>query len=204
MGGGRLLGILHRIAQVGEVVAAELRTHLGEVLVLLLLDVVAHVLDEHGGLGLEALVGGVHVVELIEQPLHDVVLLEALEHDVIDLLDGGPGDRVEDLLLDHRVLRELLDDLIDDLATLDERPVAGLLEALEELLDGLVVLFEQGDGVHRRGTTPYPASRNRTQRAALTDIRGGRIGVGTGPLARDPRRRTAGPVEAGLTGPPDG
>ena len=48
----------------------------------------------------------------------------------------GPGDRVEELLLDRGVHRELLDDPVDDLALLDVGPVAGLLESLEQLLDG--------------------------------------------------------------------
>ena len=45
-------------------VAVELGPHLGEELLLLLLDVVAHVLHEDGHLGVEALLGRVHAVEL--------------------------------------------------------------------------------------------------------------------------------------------
>ena len=64
VGGGHLLRRLHGVAQLAEVVAAEGIAHLGEVVGLLLLDVVAHVLHEDGDLGVEALVLGVHALEL--------------------------------------------------------------------------------------------------------------------------------------------
>ena len=87
-------------------------------------------------------------LELGQHPLDDVVLLEALEGDVLDCGDGGPGDGVEELLLDGGVDRQLLDDAVDDLALLDEGPVAGVLELLEQLLDRAVVVLEHRDGVH--------------------------------------------------------
>ena len=136
-----------------ERVAAELVAHLREVLLLLFLHVVAHVLDEDGDLGVEALVLGIHRVELGQHPLHDVVLLEALEGDVLGLGHGGPGDRVEELLLDGGVDGQLLDDPIDHRSLLGEGVVARLLEALEQRLDRLVVVLEEGDGVHARRAT---------------------------------------------------
>ena len=58
MGRSGLLRVDHRVAEVGERGAAELVAHLREEVALFLLDVVAHVLDEHGDLGVEALVRG--------------------------------------------------------------------------------------------------------------------------------------------------
>ena len=59
-------------------------------------------------------------------------------------------DGVEVLLLDRGVHRERFDDLVDDPSLLDEGPITGLLELLEQALDGLVVIFEEGDCVHGR------------------------------------------------------
>ncbi len=101
---------------------------------------------------------GVHVDELRQQPLDDVVLLEALEGDVLGVRNGRSGDRVEDLLLDGRVHRELLDDPVDDLALLHVRSLTGLLEPLEQLLDGAMVIFEKGDGVHKTRDLPAPCA----------------------------------------------
>ena len=67
-GRGDLLGRLHRVAELAEGVAAERSRTFGKKSLLLLLDVVAHVLDQHGDLGVEPLVGGVHVVELGRAP----------------------------------------------------------------------------------------------------------------------------------------
>ena len=139
----RLLGVGQRLAEVGQRGPAELGTDLGEELVLLLLDVVAHVLHQDRDLGIEALVLRVEIDQLREQPLHDVMLLEALEGDVLGARDGLTRDRVEHLLFDRGVNRELLDDPIDDLPLLDVGPITGLLEALEQLLDGLVVVAKK-------------------------------------------------------------
>nr|WP_254126997.1 hypothetical protein [Aquihabitans sp. G128] len=144
----RLLGVDHGIAELGQGLAPELLADLREVLLLLFLHVVAHVLDEDGDLGVEALVVGVEVVDLREHPLDDVVLLEALEHDVLGLRHGGAGDGVEEHLLDGCVLRQLLADPVGDLALVGVGAVTSLLEALEELLHGPVVVLEQGDGIH--------------------------------------------------------
>ena len=78
---------------------------------------------------------GIHVLQLGEQPLDDVVLLHALEGDVLGVGHRGPGHRVEELLLDGGVLREGLDDAVDDVPLLGVGLVTGLLEPLEELLD---------------------------------------------------------------------
>ena len=93
------------------------------------------------------------VVELGEHPLHDVVLLHALEGDVLDVGHGRAGHGIEDLLLDSGVLRELFDDAVDDVALLHVGVVAGLLEPLEQILDLAVVVLEQGDRVHGRAPT---------------------------------------------------
>ena len=137
-GPGQLLELLalHGLAQLREEVT------------LLLFHVVADVLDQHRHLGREALVGGVHAVEFGKHPLHDVVLLEGLE----DLVGGVghrlAGRRVEHLLLDGGVDRQLLDDLLDEILLGLVGVRARLLELLEQRLDGLVVVPEQRYGVH--------------------------------------------------------
>jgi hypothetical protein len=145
----RLPGLGHGVAQVVEGVPPELVTHAGEEVVLLLSDVVAHVLDQDRDLGIEALVLRRHVVKLREHPLHDVVLLEALEGDVLGAGHRGAHRRIEQLLLDSGVNRQRLGEAVDDVTLLDVRPVSGFLEAPEELLYPVVVVFEQGYRVHR-------------------------------------------------------
>src|SRR5690606_32615202 len=77
--------------------------------------------------------------------------------------------RVEQLLLDRCVHRELLDDAVDDPALLDEGAVSRLFVALEQLLDGLVVIFQQGDGIHTsRLPTVGPLQRMETDDTRAT------------------------------------
>jgi hypothetical protein len=170
VGGRHLPGGGDGIPEVAEGGAAQLVPHHREVLLFLFLHVMADVLHEHLHLGLEALVLGVHAVELGEHPLHDVVLLEALERDVLGLGHRRSRHRVEQLLLDGSVDGELLDDLVDDRALLGHRAVSRPLEPLEERLDGLVVVLEQRDRVH--GSPPYPFGRRRTpvHRACCWDV----------------------------------
>ena len=144
------LGGHERLAELGECFAAEFAAHRREELAFFLLDVVANVLDEHRGLGVEALVGGVHVGELGKHPLDHVVLLKTLERHLLGAGNRRSRNRVEHLLLDGCVNRELFDDPIDDLALLDVRPISCLLEAFEESLDDLVVITQHCDGVHRQ------------------------------------------------------
>ena len=145
-----LLGGRERLAELSECFAAEFAAHRREELAFFLLDVVANVLDEHRGLGVEALVGGVHVGELGKHPLDHVVLLKTLERHLLGTGNRRSRNRVEHLLLDGCVNRELFDDPIDDLAFLDVRPVSCLLEAFEESLDDLVVITQHCDGVHQQ------------------------------------------------------
>src|SRR5437588_69447 len=62
--------------------------------------------------------------------------------------------RVEDLLLDAAVDGQLLDDLVDDLLLGLRSVRTEPFEPLEQLLDLLVILFEQDDGVRRHGDLP--------------------------------------------------
>ncbi len=147
--GSRLLGLGQSLTQIGERGAAQLVADLREELTLFFLDVVAHVLHQHGDLGVEALVLRIEVGQFRQEPLDDVMLLEALQGDVLGGRDRLTRDRVEHLLLDRGVDRQLLDDPIDDLTLLDVCPITGLLESLEQLLDGLVVRSKKGDCIHR-------------------------------------------------------
>src|SRR5207302_4156412 len=56
--------------------------------------------------------------------------------------------RIEDLFLDPLVHRELVDDRLEELFPLLGRTRGGALHLLHELLDLLVVLFEQAQRVH--------------------------------------------------------
>jgi hypothetical protein len=76
------------------------------------------------------------------------MFLEALECHFFDRRHGRPGHRVEGLLLDRGVDRELLDDAVDDPAPLDERSWPRVLESLEQLLYRPVVVSQHRDGVH--------------------------------------------------------
>src|SRR6476620_9040468 len=125
-------------------------TQIGEELALLFLHMMTDALDHHGDLGVEALIVRAEVFKLPEQPLDDVVLFDRLEHVALAALDVLAGPRVEHLLFDHRVLRQLDDDLVDDRALLLLRAVAGLLESLEQLLHRLVVGLQHRDGVGTR------------------------------------------------------
>jgi hypothetical protein len=165
------LGPGHRVAQVVERLAAHRLAHLREEVRLLLLDVVADVLHEHRDLRLEPLGPRIHALELRQHPLGHVVLLERLEDLVLRLRHRLAHRRVEDRLLDLGVHRELLDDVVDDAAALDESTVARLLEALEQPLDCAVVVFEERDCIHSAALCPMRAfgmriSRTTPRRAA--------------------------------------
>src|SRR3954452_15223964 len=136
------------IAELGKLLATEGGTDLREELVLLFLDVVAHVLDEHADLRIEPFVGRCHVLELGEHPLHDVVFFQRLENGVLCVLDRFADGRIEHLLLDRRVDGELLNDLRDQLGLRLAGPWTCFLELLEKLLDLAVVLAQQRDRIH--------------------------------------------------------
>src|SRR5690606_29125280 len=91
-----------------------------------------------------------------------VVLDLGLVHEVL-VADRLACGRIEDLLLDLRVHGELGADLLGELLLLSL--AARALEALEERAHPLVVVLEQGDGVHPGGATRRAASRLRARRA---------------------------------------
>ena len=154
-------------ARVGDV------TQVGEEVALLFLHVMTDVLDHHRDLRVEALVARVEVLELPEQPLHHVVLLERLEHHVVRVLDVLARPRVEHLLLDRRVLRELGDHLVDELALLLRRAVTRPLEPLEQLVDLAVVGFSTAIASGLRGAAP-PARSSRAGGHSSSGLRRGR------------------------------
>ena len=100
-----------------------------------------HALDQNRDLGVEALVLRVHVQEFGQQPLHDVMLFETLEYIVGDGVVHALDERVEDRLFDGRMHSQLVDDLLDQLGLGLVCTITGLLELLEELLDGSVVVL---------------------------------------------------------------
>ena len=180
----RLLGLRHRFTEICKRRPAECVADLREELGFFFLHVVPHVLHQHGDLGVEALVAGVHPVELGEQPLHDVVLLEALESDVLSPGHGGPRNRVEQLLLDRGMNREFLDDAVDDLALLDESTITGFLESAEELLDAVVVVLEKGDRIHVGWATPCSAVSITNRRYGAGMAATNRLAAETSPYLR--------------------
>ena len=76
----------------------------------------AHVLDEHGGLGVEALGVGLHAGQLDDQEVGDVVLLVGLQDVLLEVGQQLADAGVHHLVLDVGVHREQLDDLVDELA----------------------------------------------------------------------------------------
>ena len=154
MGRCRLLRLGHGVADVGEVTSAERVAHHRKELFLLLVDMVADILDEHRHLCIEALMGRVELGQFGKQPLDHVMLLEAFERDVLRTGHGGACYRIKNLLLDCGVHRKLFDDPVDDLALFDQCVGTCLLEALEQRLDGLVVVAEKCDRIHERPRTP--------------------------------------------------
>ena len=111
-----------------ELLAAESLADLGEPVLLLLVHVVRDVLDEHGGLGVEALVVGLHRGELDDEHVGDVVLLVGLQHVVLEVGKQLAHARVHHLVLDVGVHGQQLDDLVDELALGREGVLPGLLE----------------------------------------------------------------------------
>ena len=111
--------------------AAEALADLREPVLLLLVHVVPDVLDEHGGLGVEPLVVGLHRGELDDQHVGDVVLLVGLQDVVLEVRQQLADARVHHLVLDVGVHGEQLDDLVDELALGGVRVLAGLLEVAE-------------------------------------------------------------------------
>jgi len=138
---GRLLRGGHDITQLVQCGAIEPLAHFREEIVLLFLDVMAHVLDQHGDLGVKTLSLRWHRFEIGEHPLDDVMLLEALEGHVLGAGHDRPRHWIEALLLDGGVHRKLLDEAIHDLSLLDVSSISRLLETFEQLLDRLVVSF---------------------------------------------------------------
>ena len=84
------------------------------------------------------------------------MLFEALKSYVLRVGHSRSSNRVEHLLLDCGVDRQLLDDPVDDLTLFDMGAITRLLELLEELLDSSMIGAQEGDGVHDRS---IPGSR---------------------------------------------
>src|SRR5436190_22451580 len=133
-----------RVAKLGselhEPAALDARPHLREQLLLLFLHVVADTLDQHGRLGVKALGGRSESLQLAEQPLHHVVLFQRLEHGRFLFGNLTPDRGIEHHLLDRGMPRERLDHRGDERALGLVGILAGLLEALEQLLDLAVIL----------------------------------------------------------------
>jgi hypothetical protein len=147
-GRGHQLRLFHLLAQISQVLLAQRGLDPGEEVLLLLLDVVAHVLDQDVDLGPEPLVGRLHPLQLGADPLDDVVLLERLQH-----LPGAvgrrlPGRRVEEGFFDGSVHGERGNHGIDQLGLRHVGPRTRLFELAEEGLDLAMIIHEQVDGIH--------------------------------------------------------
>src|SRR3569833_1061216 len=153
-------GVDHPLPQFLTPLAPHGRADLREPLVLFLLHVVADVLGQHRDLRVDRLFVGVEVEQFGQHPHHDVVLLHALQDVVLRLRHRLARRRVEDLLLDVRVDGQLLDDRVGDAALLVVSVLPRLLELLEQLLHGLVVVLEQHDRVGRH-RFPHGVARSR-------------------------------------------
>lgn len=108
-------GVAKLRAELEEALPTDLSANLREELVLLFLHVMADVLHHHGDLGVELLVGGVEIFELVQQPLHHMVLLKRFEHIGLRVVNLRSHRGIEDELLDLGMARELLDRVADGL-----------------------------------------------------------------------------------------
>ena len=148
---GRRRRLLARLDHLGadllQALAAQPLADLGEPLLLLLLDVVLDVLDQHRRLGGEPLVVGLHRRELDDEDVGDVVLLVGLEHVVLDLGQQLAHARVHHLVLEVGVHGQQLDDPVDQPALGDGRVRRRPSRSPEGLADLLVVVLEQDDRV---------------------------------------------------------
>src|SRR6266849_2043390 len=139
-----LRGLLHEDAEVLQLVLGVDLPHLGEQLVLLLLDMVLHLLPQHLDLRVELRVVGLHLEQVGDDPLHREVLLHRFLEQL--LRARVLGGRVEVLLLDRRVDGERVGELVEHTFLLVG--AGGLLDFLEQLPRFLVLLLEQIDRVH--------------------------------------------------------
>src|SRR5680860_911624 len=144
-----VLGLLELLPKRGELVVAERLAQLGEQLFLFLARVVLDVLDEDRHLGGPGLVGWFELLDLLHEHIDEVVLLDALVHELLGLLADVLGGRVEDFLLDGGVHLKLGEDLLFELR--HRGGVTGLLrglELLEQVADLVVIAAQQLQGVH--------------------------------------------------------
>ena len=116
------------------------RPQLGEDLALLFLDVVADRLDQL--LHRRAVLGGagVELLEVGEEALGLLVLLDGLVGLDPAALDLGSNQRVDELLLDGGVHRQVVDDLLGQL--IDRIGLLRQVHATEQLVDLSVVVLE--------------------------------------------------------------
>jgi len=121
----------------------------GEEGLFLFTNVVSDIIDEDRHLWGEALVVGAQSLDLRTEPLHHVVLLEALEDFVGHVRNLLADGRVEDLLFDRRVSTELPDDRRCGLRLGRLRPLTRLLEGPEQSLHGLVIGLQKCDRIQR-------------------------------------------------------
>ena len=122
----------HPLAQVIELRGVEDPASLPEHLAFLFLDVVLDVLLHDGGLRAPGLVADVQRFELAHQQVDHVVLLVALEDDVLGLRVRLEL-RVEDLFFDDLVEGQLALDRGEQLAAGLDSPFRRRLELREEL-----------------------------------------------------------------------
>src|SRR5262249_50202262 len=117
-----------------------------------------------------------------------------LEHVARELFVDALHERIEGRLFDCCVHRQLLDHALDELLLRLVRVVTRLLEFLEEVVDRLVIVLQQGQRIHVETNALYEGHGNvsRTnprlqERARAT--RGGTSDSSTATTSSRPRRR---------------
>ncbi len=118
----------------------------GEQLILFLVHVMANVLYQDGDLGDEVLIGRIEADELLQFPLDDVVFLDRLEHVIVGSSEP-PCCRIEHLLFDEGMDRELPDHLIDERTLGLQRVHSRSLKRLEQLFHRPMVRLEDNHGI---------------------------------------------------------
>jgi hypothetical protein len=143
----RTLGSGEFRAELTQPVATQCTAQPWKQFFLFLPHVVTNALHEDRNLGVVALTGWVHDLQLGQRQLHEMVLFEGFQHAVAGRGNGIPGGRIQDVFLDDRVSRQRLDHALDEPLALLPCALAGVLELVEEFLHLAMISRQQLEGM---------------------------------------------------------
>ena len=129
------LGLVQVVVQFLEAFVVQPVDDLWEKVVFLFAHMMADLLDEHRDLGVETLVGRLHLLQVGQEPLQAEMLFQRLQDHRLCRRGCLQRRRIEEQLLDLRLRTQLSGDLRCDLRFRGERAVPRALELPEEFLD---------------------------------------------------------------------